>query len=267
MIEIRGNQAAALLARCFCPATDRPLRPGEIRFGDWNGSGDADPEAVVVTPLRSDAYEVHCHGGTAAITRIVNDLRGIGAVVTSRAGPHEPLIIEEARQVLARCVTTRTAAIALDQVRGAMRDWAQQWHTRINHAASSELATIQVEIQQWLGFASFAGRLAEPFRVVLYGPPNVGKSSLVNAIVGFDRSITYDAPGTTRDVLHWETVIDGLPVQLSDTAGIRESDKPVEQSGVQRANQAVKQADLVVLCAPTWDSVPVTSPRRAECAQ
>ena len=81
---------------------------------------------------------------------------------------------------------------------------------------------------------------------MLVGPPNVGKSSLINAIAGYDRSITLDIPGTTRDVLHAETVIDGLPVRLSDTAGLRASDEPIEREGIARARVAAEQADLVV---------------------
>ena len=82
---------------------------------------------------------------------------------------------------------------------------------------------------------------------MLLGPPNVGKSSLLNAIVGFDRSITLDVAGTTRDVLLADTVIDGLPLRFSDTAGIRESHEPIEQQGIARARTAASDADLLLL--------------------
>ncbi|MDA9934508.1 50S ribosome-binding GTPase [Rubripirellula sp.] len=96
-------------------------------------------------------------------------------------------------------------------------------------------------------------RLAEPFRVVLAGPPNVGKSSLLNALVGFDRSITLDMAGTTRDVLHANTVIAGLPIQFSDTAGIRDhaAVETIEREGIRQARLAAGNADLLLLvCEP-----------------
>jgi tRNA modification GTPase len=77
----------------------------------------------------------------------------------------------------------------------------------------------------------------------------VGKSSLLNAIVGFDRSITLDAAGTTRDVLHADTVIDGLPIRLSDTAGIHASDQAIERQGMAQARLAAGDADLVLVIA------------------
>ena len=80
--------------------------------------------------------------------------------------------------------------------------------------------------------------LLTPFDVVLAGPANVGKSSLINALVGYNRAIVYDAPGTTRDVITAETAIDGWPVTLSDTAGLRDSDDPLEMAGVQTAQCA-----------------------------
>src|SRR6185295_10091722 len=87
----------------------------------------------------------------------------------------------------------------------------------------------------------------EPWRVVLAGRPNVGKSSLINALVGYNRSIVYDMPGTTRDVVTAITAIDGWPVELSDTAGLRAGSDSLEQAGVQLAREQLTRADLVVL--------------------
>jgi tRNA modification GTPase len=89
--------------------------------------------------------------------------------------------------------------------------------------------------------------LAEPWRVVLTGRPNVGKSSLINALLGFERCIVHAAPGTTRDVVTAHTALDGWPVELADTAGLRDSTDDIESAGVQRARQQLRQADLIVL--------------------
>jgi tRNA modification GTPase len=89
--------------------------------------------------------------------------------------------------------------------------------------------------------------LVEPWRVVLAGPPNVGKSSLINALVGYRRSIVFDQPGTTRDVVTVATAIDGWPIELSDTAGLRASDDALESAGVELARRQLAAADCVVL--------------------
>ncbi len=89
--------------------------------------------------------------------------------------------------------------------------------------------------------------LVEPWRVVLAGPPNVGKSSLVNALVGYQRAIVYDAPGTTRDMVTAITALEGWPVELCDTAGLRSSREAIEAEGVRLARQAAAAADALVL--------------------
>ena len=81
---------------------------------------------------------------------------------------------------------------------------------------------------------------------MLCGSPNVGKSSLINALLGYGRAIVYDRPGTTRDVLTATTAIDGWPVELSDTAGIRTSSDELEAAGIARARKALQSADLVI---------------------
>jgi tRNA modification GTPase len=136
----------------------------------------------------------------------------------------------------------------MDQVRGSLLDWATRWQASLTPAGLSEFNS---EVESLLNTAACTTRLADPFRVVLAGPPNVGKSSLLNSLVGFDRSITLNLAGTTRDVLHANTVIAGLPVRLSDTAGIRESDEEIEREGIRKAQQAVREADLLLLvCEP-----------------
>lgn len=251
------------MAHCFTPAADRPWSVGDIRFGRWSANLAPDhAESVVVTPLASDTFEIHCHGGPAAKARIMQDLAGFGveSIAAEQCAPHysEPLIIREAAQVLAACTTARTAAVALDQVRGALRDWAvhQQAMLKQNRGDAGNL---DATIKRLLQAAELGLRLAEPFRVVLSGPPNVGKSSLINAIVGYDRSITFDRAGTTRDVLHIETVIDGIPIRLSDTAGIHSAADLIEHEGILRARNAIESADLVIRVtqpglADDWDA-------------
>jgi tRNA modification GTPase len=103
--------------------------------------------------------------------------------------------------------------------------------------------------------------LVKPWHVVLAGPPNVGKSSLVNALLGYGRAIVDHQPGTTRDVVTAVTALDGWPLQLADTAGLRVSADLVEAAGVQQAQERMARADLVLLvfdASAPWTSVEQT---------
>ncbi|TWT81062.1 tRNA modification GTPase MnmE [Planctomycetes bacterium CA13] len=264
VIGVRGSTAIDVVIECFTAAGTRQIKSGEIRYGVWHG-GEADSgmagESVVVIPRDSENIEVHCHGGTAAIERIVNDLQHLSVEVIDSGSSQirwhsssgESLLQRESREVLSCCQTARTAAVALDQVRGALLDWANRWRETFDSAISvadadpvADLEWFQAEVHQMIDRATFTMRLSKPFRIVLSGRPNVGKSSLINAIVGFDRSIAAPIPGTTRDILHADTVIDGIPVRLSDTAGIHESDEPIEQKGIERAMTEAARADLIL---------------------
>jgi tRNA modification GTPase len=96
--------------------------------------------------------------------------------------------------------------------------------------------------------------LTTPWQVVLTGPPNVGKSSLINALMGFQRAIVSPTPGTTRDVVTATTAIDGWPVQLADTAGLRETRDELEAAGVELARVALSKADLVIVVQEAMNS-------------
>ena len=269
VIGVAGTNANEVITTCFLPTTSRPFAAGQIRFGLWQGKrvldGDlpsetasqASGESVVIAPISDQKFEIHCHGGVAATARIIDDLESLGVTVVDPRdqawNPAVPVVIREAQGVLSRCLTARTAAIAMDQVRGAMRDWCESVLTACdtadarNDAADTKgTAWIQKDAQQMLKTADFGVRLSDRFSVVLAGPPNVGKSSLINAIVGYDRSITMDLAGTTRDVLHADTIIDGIAVRLSDTAGMRQSAGAIEHQGIVKAQQATRNADVVV---------------------
>ena len=290
VLILQGSGSKAIIQRCFEPASDIPYKVGQIRYGSWvggqlggqkgvsgggqtaNETGDQPAESVVITPQVGGCFEIHCHGGPAAVARIEGDLLACGANPIEHANlgnlSKKALLIQEAEMTLTQCTTTRTAAIAMDQVRGALAKWALAWQKSLNAA---NLATFRKEQEELLESAACTTRLTEPFRVVLTGPPNVGKSSLLNALVGFDRSITLDMAGTTRDLLHANTVIAGLPVRLSDTAGIREDAtvESIEQEGIRIARLAMEQADLLLLvCQPmpdgSYSSIPTHPPEIAQ---
>jgi len=247
-LRVEGPRAAELVGRHFIGSNSSFVQ-GRIHVGRW---GKTVPEEVVVCRLAPEQVELHCHGGAAAARRIIAELveAGCGAV-SWRAwidSQESDPIRATARALLAEARTERTAAILLDQYNGAL---AQAIGELIAAAAkampSDNAASVVVRLDELLGRAAIGLHLVEPWRVVLAGPPNAGKSSLINALVGFRRSIVHDQPGTTRDAVSVSAAFDGWPIELIDTAGLRISDDPLEIAGIDRGRQQVATADAILL--------------------
>ena len=264
VIGVRGQDLQQRLAKCFQPATAGAFLTGQVRYGTWCCGENDDAESVVIVPLSNTELEINSHGGIAAPTRIISDLRGLGAFVCDQQdwnhGESGDLLIAEATQHLCLCQTTRFAAVLMDQVRGAMKNWATQQLQRLAKSADESLAEVQADADRVSKYGCLGLKLSGRFDVVIAGPPNVGKSSLINAILGYERSITMDMAGTTRDVLHAETVINGIPIRLSDTAGMRDSSESIEKQGVEKAKRVAATADLLVLVRDHKSGLAVAPP-------
>lgn len=253
-VLVTGVDAHRAVLACFQPATPRATLPeARILYGLWRPAGAAG-ESVVVVATGPDRAEVHCHGGRAAVSRVLQDLASVGCAAVEfaelmRAAGHRYLALETESE-FQRARTRRTAALLWQQTAAAGADgivgWAEQARAALTRETTT-LAALQSAVRRIVSWAPWATRLTGGWHVVLAGAPNVGKSSLLNALVGFQRAITFDAPGTTRDVLAAETVLEGWPITLRDTAGLRESDDAIEREGVTRARQTIATADLVLL--------------------
>jgi tRNA modification GTPase len=221
-------------------------RSGRLRLGRI-GRGPGDEVVVVVLEGDPPAVEVQCHGGAAAIALVVEAFQAAGARTAN--GDQLALYLSDgplARDALVdltRAPTVPTAEILLDQAHGALRDEL----VRLGNSIADEPDRALAEIETLIDRARVGTRLLEGWRVVIAGRPNVGKSRLFNGLVGFGRAIVDSTPGTTRDVVSLRVVIGGWPVELADTAGLREAFDSVESIGIERSRREQQQADLVLL--------------------
>ncbi|MCL2623643.1 MAG: GTP-binding protein [Planctomycetaceae bacterium] len=223
-------------------------------------------EGVVIHFRRPDWIELHCHGGDAVVNAMEAILVERGAVsrtwqdwLLETREPelflhHAPLdaVQREALQILPLAETEWTAKLLLAQYHGALSRRIKQLGNLFGNAATAVLSVRAVreatDILESLLASYESGRhLTTPFRVGLIGPVNVGKSCLMNALVGYNRSITSPIAGTTRDTVSAKTVMAGWPVMLIDTAGIRETSNPIEQEGISRMQKVMADSDLLLL--------------------
>jgi tRNA modification GTPase len=249
VVLVDGARATHAVGKYFAAASGRPIAEtpiGRIVFGRWGGAGG---EELIACRRAEDQIEVHCHGGTAAVDRIVRDLVEGGCCRISwqewvKLASRRDATTIAAEIALADAPTERTAAILLDQLHGAL---SKAIGEAISAITGGDLSRALLIIDELLTRRDVGRHLISPWRVVLAGAPNVGKSSLINALAGFQRAIVSPQPGTTRDVVTVSTAIDGWPVQLIDTAGLRESEDELEAAGVVLANAAMARADLVLV--------------------
>lgn len=258
VIEVRGPQAPTLIDRYFKgtspnSASRWPLQV--IRYGRWRAHDYQ--EDLVVTRLDELRFEVHSHGGLAAPHAILNQLRSAGCHVLS---------LDEAAQggfgrgtqgaaavAASQASTARIAVLLQWQIQGALQQALDSLIQALENSGT-EVSPLDRQLTDLLETYRYGRWTETPASVVIAGPPNAGKSSLVNALLGFTRSLVFDRPGTTRDVVESTTVIDGWPVTLTDTAGQRlGTQDPLEQQGIERGLRAIEAADLVIALRPATD--------------
>jgi tRNA modification GTPase len=240
-------------------------------------------EALVVVMRRphsftgEDVVEVQCHGGPVILDQLCRTLMSAGARLaapgefTKRAFLNGRLDLAQAEAVLdtIRAKTARSLAIAQSQRRGELSQEVEATRSALVVAlahieaaldfAEEDITFVQQdELMRLLAGATTRlrqlvrsgeeGRIwREGASVAILGRPNVGKSSLMNALLKTDRAIVTPVPGTTRDMLEEVVSIDGIPVRLFDTAGIRSTDDPVEAEGIRRSHLAWEEADLALI--------------------
>ena len=257
-VRVEGEGACERVATHFEAASTRSadeLTSDRLAFGRFRLGTDVYDEVILRRP-EADAVEIHCHGGPAVVERLIDVLTRDGGELVA-AGEwlktvHKSPISAAAHAALGNATTLRTATILLDQYRGALDRALQGIVDNLNRQQAD--AAMQ-QIRHLLAFAPCGCHLSRPWRVVLAGRPNVGKSSLMNALVGYRRAIVHETPGTTRDLVTARTALDGWPVEFCDTAGLREAEHAVEEQGIDLARRRMESSSLALLvfdAAESW---------------
>jgi tRNA modification GTPase len=287
VVRLSGPEAVSVGERVFRARRGMPLgarRSHSVVYG-WvitpDGAVVDESLALIMRGPRSytgeDVVELHSHGGQVAVRQVLDAVLQAGARLaepgefTRRAFLNGRVDLSQAEAVIdiIRAKTDRALKAAVGQLRGSLGDEVRAIRDRLLEVAAHleadiDFPELDLEVEtfdhlaegcQWglerirgLLRGTRQGRLLrEGYRVVLAGRPNVGKSSLLNRLVRENRAIVTEVPGTTRDVIEEWVSIQGMPVIIADTAGIRETTDVVERLGVDRSRAMLDRADLVVL--------------------
>jgi len=281
LVRVSGSQAGKVLA-ALAGKLPPPRMAARALLGDL-GQRPIDDTVVLWFPgpasaTGEDVAEFHVHGGRAVLAALFAALSGFEDVrpaepgeFTRRAFENGKLDLTEAEGLddLIHADTDRQRRQALRQLKGLLGDRARDWRARIIEASAlieagidfsdegdvpaeliapalAKVKALLTEIEEVLAGQGRSERLRDGLVVAIAGPPNVGKSTLMNQLARREVAIVSPHAGTTRDVIEVQLDLDGYPVTVIDTAGIRETDDPVEQEGVRRARARAADADLVL---------------------
>lgn len=294
VIRISGDKALTI-AEAITHKTATARQAHYRRFFDQEGNV-LDHGILLFFPgpnsfTGEDVIELQGHGGPVILDLILQRVLALGARIarpgefSERAFLNNKIDLAQAEAIadLINAQSQQSAKLAMRSLDG---QFSQQIHTlvekliylrmyveaaidfpeeEIDFLSDGKVQKLTQDLQhhfvELLRACQHGSVLREGIHVVIAGKPNAGKSSLLNALCGRDSAIVTDIPGTTRDLLREHIVLDGLPIHLIDTAGLREAHDRVEQIGIERAQQAIQQADVILLvvdASTTTESDPKT---------
>jgi len=294
VVRISGP-AVCTVMDAILPSTPKP-REAVLQKIRHPQSGDLLDEGLVLffegpsSFTGEDVLELHCHGGVASVAAVLGALGELSNLRLAEAGEFSRRAFENGRmdltelEGLSDLISAQTDAqrkLALSQSGGSLRTLYDDWRTRLIKARAlieaeldfsdeedvpgsvsdqvwEQAALLNAEISAHLDDGRSGEIVRRGFRIALMGPPNAGKSSLLNALAKRDVAIVTPQAGTTRDVIDVSLDLGGNLVIVSDTAGLRDADDVVEQEGIRRAKAAAEEADLVLWLQAV--DQPVTAP-------
>jgi tRNA modification GTPase len=287
IIRISGNKAAEIaeIISGLCPA------PRYAHYGMFTGANKTTIDSGLTLYFKKpfsftgeDVVELHAHGGPVVLDILLKEIMQYG-VRPARAGEftERAFLNDKIDLAQAEAIADLIAADSEQAARAAMRSLQGEF-SAIIHQLVEELIQLRIYVESALDFpeeeidfladdaiankltavkqklsavkkSAQQGRLLkEGMTVVIAGKPNAGKSSLLNQLAGQESAIVTEIPGTTRDILREHVQIDGLPLHIIDTAGLRDSDDIVEQEGVKRAKQMIEKADRILFVVDINDN-------------
>lgn len=286
IVRVSGEGCFALCDRVFGAANGRPFGAQEARKMVFGGMLDAQGRCIdrglaVRFPgphsyTGEDSAEFHCHGSPVVLRELLGALFAAGArqakagEFTKRAFLNGRLDLTQAEAVV-DLIDAETAAAArnaaaqldgvlrrtLEPVQDALLEISSRFYAVVDYPdediedvgpeqIAQALQTADTSLTRLLATCQRGKLLKSGVRTTIVGRPNAGKSSLLNALAGYDRAIVTDVPGTTRDTVEESVLCGGVLLRLIDTAGIRDTEDVVEQKGVERSRKALEAADLVL---------------------
>jgi tRNA modification GTPase len=294
VVRISGDQSSECARRLLRRGDQAVFAPNQASFHHLiNHDTGATIDDAIITFFKAphsftgeDVVEISCHGSPVVLSEILRLLTSFGVELAQpgefsmRAFLNQRMDLTQAEAIkdLIHAQTTHQARVAAKQLGGEISKQLQPIKEGlvelIVHFESS-VEFVEDDLDPLNGalflsridhFIDKLGALASSYRVgklirsgiklALIGRPNVGKSSLFNALLGRERAIVTHMPGTTRDTLNESFVINGIPVDLIDTAGIRETEDIVEQIGVERTKTAIAEADLIIAVVESTSTLP-----------
>ena len=286
IIRISGTESISIVEKIFCPAKKQKKLTEQksytIHYGTIVEDGEVLDEVIVLlmrgphSYTAEDTVEIDCHGGVYVMHQILNLVIKKGARVaepgefTKRAFLNGRIDLSQAEAVIDVISSQNTYALksSIQQLKGSVQRLIKSIREKVLYEIAyiesalddpehislegypeslhKKIKELLQEMERLLKESEQGKVLREGIRTAIIGKPNAGKSSLLNALLGEERAIVTEIAGTTRDTLEEQIRLRGLTLQMIDTAGIRKTGDKIEQIGVERAKQMMKEADLIL---------------------